>query len=177
LFSPALVPADSILNLPFDLVGWAAFLAGAVVRTWATLYVGGHKRTRLVTTGPYSICRNPLYLGSLLVALSMSAFLKSPLLLAGIGLTAVAYAHATVPCEEEELEFQHGSAYTNYCQRTRRFWPRWSSFKTPEVIESNIPGLRRELNRMLVWLWLPFICEIVNHLRSAPWWPSLVGGF
>jgi protein-S-isoprenylcysteine O-methyltransferase Ste14 len=171
LFSSPLFPPQSHLNVPFDLAAWALFLAGTAIRTWATCYVGGRKRRCLITDGPYSLCRNPLYLGSLLVALSSGLFLKSPFVLAAIGIVAMGYIYATLPCEERELEYHHGSAYHDYCQRTSRFFPRWSSFHTPEVVEVSIRGLKLEGKRMLVWLWLPFFCELLNHGRAANWWP------
>src|SRR6476660_1715925 len=58
--APTFAPRDP-LNLAFDLLGWGAFLGGTALRLWATGYVGGRKRRELVTEGPYSLCRNPLY--------------------------------------------------------------------------------------------------------------------
>jgi protein-S-isoprenylcysteine O-methyltransferase Ste14 len=42
-------------------------------RTWTTLYIGGLKRRTLVTKGPYSVVRNPLYLFTLLGATDVGA--------------------------------------------------------------------------------------------------------
>ncbi len=165
------------MNLAFDIPAWALFMAGTALRAWATCYVGGRKRNSLMTEGPYSLCRNPLYLGSFLVAFSVGLFLKGPFILASVSLAALAYVYATLPCEERDLESCHGLAYREYCRKTARFYPRWSSFRTPEWIEVNVRGLRIEGKRMLVWLWLPAICELVNHGRAANWWllPHLVG--
>ena len=42
-------------------------------RTWATLYIGGQKQRELVTKGPYSVVRNPLYLFTLFGAAGIGA--------------------------------------------------------------------------------------------------------
>jgi protein-S-isoprenylcysteine O-methyltransferase Ste14 len=49
--------------------GWCLW-PGATLRLWSTLYIGGRKRVVLVSDGPYSLCRNPLYVGTFLIALS-----------------------------------------------------------------------------------------------------------
>jgi protein-S-isoprenylcysteine O-methyltransferase Ste14 len=54
---------------------WEAilFFAGLILvgiatvgRLWCSLYISGRKSAELVVEGPYSICRHPLYLFSLL---------------------------------------------------------------------------------------------------------------
>jgi protein-S-isoprenylcysteine O-methyltransferase Ste14 len=30
-------------------------------RLWCSLYISGYKNSQLITSGPYSLCRNPLY--------------------------------------------------------------------------------------------------------------------
>jgi len=49
------------------------FLAGLVLvaiatlgRLWCTLYIGGYKTRQLITVGPYSVSRHPLYFFSLM---------------------------------------------------------------------------------------------------------------
>ena len=45
-------------------LGTLLICTGTALRLWAGLYIGGHKERRLVTDGPYSCVRNPLYLTS-----------------------------------------------------------------------------------------------------------------
>src|SRR5262245_44567857 len=64
LVTPPLVSPGAWADLTGDMIGWTLFLLGAATRWWATLYIGGTKNKVLATMGPYSLCRNPLYLGT-----------------------------------------------------------------------------------------------------------------
>lgn len=57
------VAAAALMSTGLLLTGVAA--AG---RLWCSFYIAGRKNRTLVTDGPYSLCRNPLYLFSLLGA-------------------------------------------------------------------------------------------------------------
>src|ERR1041385_8757907 len=76
LFSRPVVREGTWTSILFNACAWSVFLAGILFRVWATLYVGGRKLKTLVDQGPYSICRNPLYLGTFLMSLGFVLFLK-----------------------------------------------------------------------------------------------------
>src|SRR5690348_8154731 len=84
VFSRSPVAGRPWLHLGALSVGWTTFMAGAALRFWATLYVGGRKEEQLIMEGPYSICRHPLYLGSLLLGASGALFFESPALLVAL---------------------------------------------------------------------------------------------
>ncbi|MEX2120288.1 MAG: isoprenylcysteine carboxylmethyltransferase family protein [Pirellulales bacterium] len=151
--------------------GWLVFLCGAAVRFWATLYVGGRKGVSLVHEGPYSICRNPLYLGTCLIAMSAAIMLGSLTLAAGVSLVAMFYAMATVPAEERFLRQRLGDVYLRYCETVPRFVPRFSGFRTPQRITVSVKSLRLECQRAARWVWVPLGVQLALHLRSADWWP------
>ena len=48
------------------LIGCALVGVATVGRLWCALYIAGYKTDKLITSGPYSMCRNPLYFFSLL---------------------------------------------------------------------------------------------------------------
>ena len=70
LISHPLVPEGTLLHGVMDTVAFMFYLAGLGFRFWATLYVGGRKGSSVIAEGPYSVCRNPLYLGSFFLAIA-----------------------------------------------------------------------------------------------------------
>lgn len=169
--SAPLLPTGAWVHLVFNALGWMAFAAGAVLRFWATLYIGGRKRLAVVCDGPYSLCRNPLYLGTLLVALSAAITLESLTMGVGVLLAGAFYGLATVPAEERYLRNQLGVPYLRYCQRVPRFWPRLSGYRSPAEITIRVKALRNECRRAARWMWVPVLVQIIAHLRCQEWWP------
>jgi protein-S-isoprenylcysteine O-methyltransferase Ste14 len=148
--------------------GWTLFTAGLAIRLWATLYIGGRKAKGVIDLGPYSICRNPLYWGTLLVMLSQVLMFKSGIFAVGLILPILIYILGVVPAEEAYLSQKLGAEYIDYCRRVPRWRPRFSQFKSPEVIDVNLQGLNAELMRILGWIWLPFIVQAVCVMRMQP---------
>lgn len=114
------------------LAGLGALIVGGgeLVRLWAVHHIGVISRTRsdrlgpLVTSGPFGLVRNPLYLGNvaLWVGFAVSARLlwMAPLVLL---LLSLEY-HAIVQWEERLLESRRGDEYRVYCTLVPRWWPR-----------------------------------------------------
>lgn len=165
------VSEESLPGIVLEAMAWASFVAGLVLRFWSTLYIGGRKLSTLVSVGPYSMCRNPLYLGSFLIALSCGLILKHLTLAAGIAIASYFYMRLTIPEEERAIRNRHGEAYESYCRRVNRIWPRMSNFRTPDFVDVSTKGLGIEFRRCLVWIWLPFVCQLLVYLRTKPWWP------
>lgn len=158
-------------GLLMDFLAALCFLAGATFRFWATLYVGGRKRHTLVCDGPYSVCRNPLYLGSLLLSIAAGLYLKSITFAVFLTVTMLGYIFLTVPAEEKDLRLMLGEPYEEYCRRVPRFWPRWRLFEAPPETTFKLHGLRLEGKRSLFWILLPWLGEAIAHLRMLSWWP------
>jgi len=102
---------------------------GFLLRLWATyLFYERHMKVislvpqqKLITSGPFSISRNPLYLGgNVFIFLGAVLFLGSP---AGIVLTAVNVLAVDfmIRREERQLAQQYGEAWTQYANRVRRW--------------------------------------------------------
>lgn len=175
--SEPLVAVGSHLDVAGDVAAWVTFLCGAGLRFWATLYVGGRKNEVLVDAGPYSLCRHPLYLGSLLLGASGALFLKSPLVAIAVGLLAAAYCLLTIPAEEEHLSSTLGVPYRNYQARVNLLWPSFRRVETPARLTIDVHALYLEAARASRWVWLPLLGAALGHGRAAGWWPQLFTAF
>ncbi|HEY3175425.1 MAG TPA: isoprenylcysteine carboxylmethyltransferase family protein [Candidatus Polarisedimenticolia bacterium] len=173
LLSRPTIEAGSMADMWTNTLALLAALAGVGLRLWATLYLGNRKGRLVVNEGPYSVCRNPLYHGSLLMAVSGCLCLKSVTLALGAVLTVSAYMLVTVPSEEAFLRERLGEPYLSYCRTVPRYWPRFSLFRTRPVIEIDLHALKLEVRRCLMFLVLPLAAEGIGHVRMQPWWPHL----
>lgn len=171
LFSRPLIDETYAVNIIIDLTGWLFFLLYVTLRIWATIFIGGRKDNILQTEGPYSITRNPLYLGSFCFALSEAFFLESVTLILLIFIGAALYSRIVVRAEEEFLGNKFGDAYRAYCSVTPRIWPRFSLYRSPESINLNLSGVRNETRRLWTAFLMPIAAEIIMHLRMVNWWP------
>lgn len=171
LFSPPHGDLASLLDFICGCLGWVLFFLGATFRWWATLYIGGRKSSELVQDGPYSITRNPLYLGTFLMSAAVTLFLQSLSLAAALAAVSFGYLLVTIMHEERHLGERYGPAFEAYCRRVPRFWPRWSSYHSPAVIDVRVRGLRAEVLRAARWTWIPVLCHLAAYLRCQEWWP------
>jgi protein-S-isoprenylcysteine O-methyltransferase Ste14 len=174
LFSFPLLKTGSWAQFALHAMAWATFLAGAALRFWSAIYLGGRKERELVSDGPYSIVRHPLYLGSVLLGASAALFLESPLVLAALLIVVVVLGATTVRIEEGVLRSRHGdSAYDDYSARVAALVPSWRTFYTPRRITLDVNALRLEAARASRWVWIPLLGEALSLLRTQPWWPHL----
>ena len=121
---------------------------GVALRAYASGYVT--KDTELTTTGPYAYTRNPLYLGSMLIAFGFAAASRNgwiALLLAGL------FALIYIPTIRSEEEYLRGRfpEFAAYCRRVPRLLPRlaWPVRTAAATFSSGLYRRHREYNATL----------------------------
>ena len=62
---------NEALTVALFFMGMILVAIASLGRMWCSLYIAGYKDDRLVTDGPYSICRNPLYFFSMIGVLGI----------------------------------------------------------------------------------------------------------
>lgn len=138
LIAPILVLVLVSDHLHREGSGWEVLLESAGVlllvaamggRIWASAYLAGRKDRQLVTAGPYSMTRNPLYLFSLAGFLGAGLVFESLTAALLLGLVFFLAHWPTIAREEARLEALFGEEYADYRERVPRFIPSLASFK------------------------------------------------
>lgn len=149
LFGQSVFPPDTPIHETIEMIGVLLIFLGVVGRLWSTLYIGGRKSAEVVSGGPYSITRNPLYLFSSVAAAGVGAQMGSVAAAAGFGaLCAVAF-HIVILREEKFLKTAMGESYRAYLAKVPRFFPKLSlyqegdtgSFKPRLLLNTLLDGL------------------------------------
>lgn len=150
---------------------FAAF--GALGRLWCSSYIGGNKNSRLVTAGPYSLTRNPLYVFSLLGGVGIAITTETltiPLLFVAWFLL---YHQRVVLDEEAYLRIAYGAQFEAYRARIPRFWPRLSGWVEPLRWELSPIAFRRSLTEVVWFVVAAIALHTLHDLRAAASVPSL----
>ncbi|MGH7830765.1 MAG: methyltransferase family protein [Candidatus Binatia bacterium] len=154
-------------------VGCLLVAISTVGRLWCSLYISGYKSRSLITVGPYSLCRNPLYLFSLCGAVGVgftTETLTAPLV---AGLAFALYYPAVVRAEEEKMSAVHGADYQAYVKSVPRFLPRRLKVSEPDQYVVNPLVYRKSMLDALWFVWLVGIIELAEAFREAGILPTL----
>ena len=126
------VPAGTVLGIVFLLfmhpsfrsliIGGFFTLAGALARLWAAGHI--EKRVRLARSGPYAYTRNPLYLGSFLMAFGVILAGQGYWLLPFFALFFIGVYFPVMRAEERDLEHAYGTDFLEYALTTPLFFPK-----------------------------------------------------
>ena len=107
---------------------WTSILVGAVVAASGVglrAAASGHvrKNAELTTSGPYAYTRNPLYLGSILIACGFAIASRSWIVVAICVVLFTAIYLPVIRSEEQFLRTQF-LGFDGYCERVPRLIPR-----------------------------------------------------
>jgi protein-S-isoprenylcysteine O-methyltransferase Ste14 len=161
--------AAPMIEHSLSLMGWVLVGIGVTGRIWCSIYISGHKNIKLVVDGPYSICRNPLYVSSFIGGLGVMLITETLLLPALFTLVFWAYYPPVVADEERTLLSRHGDAFEAYRSRVPRFWPKFSLLSEPASYVVSTALLRKHLSET-VWF---VIAEALSSSSRACTSPAI----
>jgi len=133
-------PDGGVMHEGIEWVGISLIVICILGRTWSTLFIGGRKNNALIVEGPYSICRNPLYLFSIIGTTGVGAQFGSITVALVCGFFAWVVFLWTTLREEAALLEAFGDTYRRYVERVPRFWPKIGLWDCPPTLTVK-PGL------------------------------------
>ena len=155
----------------FRICGYLLLVSGSLWRIWCLIFIGGTKDGVLSTTGPYSVVRNPLYVGSFLGVIGFGLAVRLPLVPAALLLMFAALYPAVVASEEKRLEELFGDPYNRYRNVTPRWIPRWSLYTEPQSVMVSPAKVRQGIFDAMWYLWaFAFVqlLDLVHRNRALP---------
>ncbi len=140
--------ADQIMtNLGFILLVICAF-----GRVWSSVFIAGYKNEKLITVGPYSLVRNPLYVFSFCGAIGIGLVCCSLTVVALLVLPFLVWYPIMVTEEEQYLADRHPEEWAAYAKATPRFIP---ALRWPVQPESYTVNTRKVTNAFADAIWFP----------------------
>ncbi|MBF0504671.1 MAG: isoprenylcysteine carboxylmethyltransferase family protein [Candidatus Omnitrophica bacterium] len=148
--------------------GIGYIIAGILIRLWSNGYA--IKNDKLTTSGPYAFVRNPLYLGTFLIAIGFVIVLKSdyPQLEWAAGslfILALAFMYyRTIKAEQGMLLARFGDAYRDYCHKVPAMIPCLIPYSKGEKWPFNLQRLMNSKEHKPVF-WI-FILLVAFHIKT-----------
>jgi protein-S-isoprenylcysteine O-methyltransferase Ste14 len=148
-------------NIAFLCYGVPISLLGLALRAWAAGHLA--KNQKLTTSGPYRLLRNPLYIGTLLVAAGLVVASRSPML--GVVFAAVFFL---IYLPVIQLEEQHlGNLFpdfADYARRVNALLPNGRPFPNPTRFQFALYVKNREYEA-----WFGFLAGLALLIAKAIW--------
>lgn len=173
LFSHQYWPDDKPMHELFEFFGYILLAVCALGRMYATAFLGGKKNQELITYGPFSIVRNPLYFFSL-IGITGIGFISNHISLAIILPVVFTLLYIRlIKREETFLRETFGKPYETYTKKVPRLLPRFSLYQAPEQVMMT-PRFLNKAFADAIWWFLPFpLIELVEYLQTSGILPTL----
>jgi protein-S-isoprenylcysteine O-methyltransferase Ste14 len=156
--SPRLLASPLLAAVAGVLMAGSGQLLRAVTIGSEYIPRGGENRQvhaeKLVQDGIYAHCRNPLYLGNLLILLGLGLASNSLLFLGAVFPFFLFAYRAIVAAEEEYLRTKFGDEFVAYCARVNRLIPNLSGIRE-SLADTTFRGRRfvsAEYGPTYIWL-------------------------
>ena len=147
------------------LAGAGFIILGLLLRGWAC----GHltKDRDLTTSGPYRFTRNPLYLGSLLIGVGVTAASRSWWVAGLFALNFLIFYPVAVRREKEVLQEAFPEAYREFSRAVPLFFP--GCKPNPKAPSSPFTWRLYKENKEYRALWAALVFMVLLSLKAILW--------
>jgi protein-S-isoprenylcysteine O-methyltransferase Ste14 len=174
LFTTHSFSQGSLTDTVLEMSGLFLLTICSIGRLWSLLYISGYKKLELITEGPYSMVRHPLYVFSLIGAIGIGLASENILVLAVLVIFYLSYYPLTILVEEKKLVDKFGQAYLDYVKCTPRFLPKLSLYKSPSQLVVNADIFARNLANGMWFIWIFILLNFIETLQETGYIPVLL---
>jgi protein-S-isoprenylcysteine O-methyltransferase Ste14 len=169
-------PADltPMLDVLLSVAAFLLVLLAALGRLWCSVFIAGRKDVELVTSGPYALCRHPLYALSIAGGVGLGLATGSILLTL---ITSIVLAMLLIPAalaEERTLLTRFGSTFADYAAQVPRWWPRLTDWHVPADVHVRSDILWKAFLDAGSFLLLYALIIAAGALRATGVTPTLI---
>jgi protein-S-isoprenylcysteine O-methyltransferase Ste14 len=171
-FAPGTLQHQSMIFAGYVLLAFCA-----MGRMYSTAFIGGIKNKDLVTWGPYSVCRNPLYFFSLCGAAGLGFATASLIMTAVIFFGFLIVYIFLIGREEAFLQDKFGKEFSSYKAKVPRLLPDLSRWHCPAELTFQ-PKFLNFAWRDAVWWFAPLpVFELAQYLQGKDVFKPLIALF
>jgi len=164
LCTNSLIGPDELTHEILEYLGSFLVAVCALGRVYTTAFLGGHKNQTLITHGPFSVVRNPLYFLSFIGMCGIAMISGYLILMIVLPLGFFFLYHFLIQREEGFLRESFGQAYTDYCAKTPRFFPNFKLYNVPETTIL-VPDYLKKAYADAIWWFLAWpACELIEWM-------------
>ncbi len=174
LFTTSSFIQDSLTDTLLEMSGLFLLTICSIGRLWALLYISGYKKLELITEGPYSMVRHPLYVFSLIGAIGIGLASENILILTVMVVFYLLYYPLTILAEEKMLLDKFGQAYLDYIKHTPRFIPKLSLYKSGVQYQINADLFVKSLANGMWFIWIYILFNFIETLQQNGFIPVLL---
>ena len=157
----------SVADTSLETSGLFLLTVCSMGRLWALLYISGKKTHEVITDGPYSIVRHPLYLFNLIGAIGIGLASENILVLAAVIIFYLSYYPLTILSEEKTLTKKFGQTYIDYAKCTPRFLPKLSLYKSPSQVVINADIFLKNIAIGMWFIWIFLLFNFIEMLQTT----------
>lgn len=167
-------PENSLLHELMEFGGHVFVAVGVLLRLLATVYIGGQKNKTITAIGPFSVVRNPLYIGTFFAAIGLAMMTASVTVTIAVILAFCFYYSVVVRREETSLRARFGESYRAYMERVPRWLPAPRLWTEPAEVTAKPYFVRQAALDASVFLMTVPLLEALCELHESGMVPTLL---
>ncbi len=158
---------DEEIHNPIELTGLLLVCLCAMGRVYCTAFLGGFKNWGVVDYGPFSVCRNPLYLFSFIGVLGISLMTVNIAVVIIMPTAFLMIYLSLIKREEVYLENKFGEDYLKYKRKTPRLIPKFKLYHAPKTVEMTPKKLLQSVGDSVMWFLAYPLIEIIEYFQDV----------